>query len=294
MLPSFAQRASRLTGRYVMAGFDASVRDGVLAGHGYELASSLHALGLKPHFAGAQKPAEENADFSEFINNTNTKSVDGDVTYDALIAAFGEGMVIDMLSRGELFAFAGLENIPGLASLLEAMLDRAFAHLGDLNRRVFLFDLSAAGEQDTLALSAVLPLLRLYNSRGECILFLSSGEALQTAAIQGYGANADTLADADRLEAFTARLRTDLALSAVCIGTDTHAAYATRGTATVLELSTTTAEHAFRARCALAATLAAARLIELPHEDALTLATTAHQLTSEKGSYPTRQDFLRG
>lgn len=315
----FAQVASQLSRRLALTGFDAETLGDQIQGRAVEHARALAAYDLRVRFLGGMPPAPVAAAAATGASPSSESAQDGTssedcwsgfarqfsalaplpgfagpISYDAILDGAGEGAVIDALARSELFVFAGWDRLTRFTEMLEAMLDRAFLHLGDLTPRVFVFDLNDDEQRPRHELYTALQLVRRYQARGHAILSLGPKEALRAA--KALGLNAWEAEDLAGRRSGAQRLRLELQVGAVAISGPEGCALARREDAHAvgfnppepdLEMAALDA-----AEAAFNATLGIARLVDLDVEASLECAAYARQQWVSDKRFVARDDFM--
>lgn len=306
---AFAKVASQVANRPALAGFDAAIEDGQLGGHGVAHTQALAAFGLKTRFLG-QHPSIPTTDATEKASADPVDAADPwstfagsyralapklastSLSYDALLSGSSEGNVIDALSRAELFVFAGWDRLDHYPEMLEAMLERAFQHLGDLTPRTFLFELNDDDRRPQHELLTTLQLFRRYQARGHAILCLGEREA--QAAAQALDLGGWQVEDLAGRRLGAQRLRTELQIGAVAIAGISGCALARREGEAAFN-SPAAAEEASAAlfvEAAFNAALGLTRLLGLSVEASLECAAFAADYSQTKGQFATRDSMM--
>lgn len=219
-----------------------------LGGNGPIMANALLGTGSKVRYLGALGKPEVHPVFKEFAERTEAVSLtnpgittaaefqDGkimfgdmqtleDVSYDAIIAAMGEGAFFDLISRADLLAMVNWTMLPNMSGLFVDLLDKVLPNLGPRDSRHFFFDLADPAKRAETDIAAVLQTIKRFQSHGSVTLGLNFSESQQILKVLGHK-KTDTESNALQL---TARLiREDLDISCVVVHPTHSAACATR------------------------------------------------------------------
>ncbi len=220
-----------------------------LGGNGPIMANALLAAGFPLRYIGSLGKPNIFPVFQDFAAKTDAISIaepgltnaiefnDGkimmgitkyleDITYDAIIAAMGEGKFLDELSRSSLVALVNWTMIPNMTAIFQALLDRALPSLPPLDGgRSFFFDLADPEKRSESDLVAALRVIARFESHGNVILGLNLAEGQQVSRAFGIDESGET---PDSLKAMAVKIRRELDIGTVVIHPKERAACATK------------------------------------------------------------------
>ncbi len=220
-----------------------------LGGNGPIMANALLNCGMKVRYIGALGKGEIHPLFKEFAARTKAVSLCapgltnalefadgkvqlgemeslGEICYEGIISAMGEGMFLDELSRCDLVAMTNWTMVPRMSELLEALLERALPMLPPKDGgRLFFFDLADPRKRSLGELRAALELMGRFRSHGRVTLGLNLSEARQVAAALDLGEVCD---GEEALRAAASAIRRRLEMHCVALHPRDCAACATR------------------------------------------------------------------
>lgn len=288
-----------------------------LGGNGPIMAHALLAAGMQLRYIGALgKPAIHGV-FTEFAARAqalsvaepghttaaefndgkimfgNTVSLDA-ITYDAVIAAAGEGPFRDWLARADLIALVNWTMIPNMTAFFQALLARDVPNLPPRDSRIWFFDLADPEKRSQGDLVTALHTIARFQPHGTVTLGLNLKEAQQVGSALRLPAAAP---DAPGLQALARAIRDRLGIGTVVVHPKESAACATRaGTWWVPgpycanpKITTGAGDH-------FNAGYVTAQLLGLPPEACLTVAACFSGLYVRTAQSPTLYDvdaFLR-
>ncbi len=219
-----------------------------LGGNGPIMAHALLAAGVRLHYIGALgKPAIHGV-FSEFATRAgavsvaepsettaaefadgkimfgNTVSLDS-ITYDSVVAAVGEGLFRDWLSRADLIALVNWTMIPNMTAFFQALLTHIVPGLPPRDSRVWFFDLADPEKRSRGDLVAALHTIGRFQPHGTVTLGLNLKESQQVAAALDIVPGG---VDPASLQALARSIRDRLGVGTVVVHPKESAACATR------------------------------------------------------------------
>jgi hypothetical protein len=245
-ITEFGERISRAAGK--STNIELHPRLEKLGGNGPILANALLATGLKLRYIGTLGKPHIHPLFRQLAEKTQAISLaepsvthalefsDGkimlgemaslqEVTFDAILAAVGEGMLHDMFSRADLIAMVNWTMTPHLSEVFTALLDRVMPVLPPRDQRNFFFDLCDPEKRSEGDINSVLQTIRRFQEWGSVTLGLNLKEALTVARVLGLTPEEP---DEDGLPRLAAKLRQTLQIDTVVIHPRDSAACATR------------------------------------------------------------------
>ncbi len=245
-IAEFGERISRAAGK--STNIELHKRFEKIGGNGPIMASALLKTGLKLRYIGTLGKPEIHPIFRDFAQKTDAISLsdpsvthaleftDGkimmedmaapqDVTFDAMIAAVGEGMLFDIFSRPDLFGFVNWTMIPYMSEILIALQERVFPVLPPRDQRLFFFDLADPEKRSESDISGVLGIISRFQEWGSVTLGLNLKESLHIARVLGLGPEES---DESGLRRLAAKIRQEMRIDTVVLHPCDSAACATR------------------------------------------------------------------
>lgn len=285
-----------------------------LGGNGPIMAHALLAEGFSVRYVGALGKKNIHPVFREFARQTNAASIadpgvthaaefrDGkimfgsmasleEITYEGLRQNPQSAAIAGMFSEADLIALVNWTMVPHLSDVFRGLLDDLLPGLPEKPGRRFFFDLADPEKRATEDLREALALFSRFEEFGRVTLGLNLREAEQVDTLLGFSPLDPTPGN---LRELAARIRRSLNLDSVVVHPTTEAACATpEGTAHVQgpycqepKITTGAGDH-------FNAGFAAARLLDLPPETALTLAVATSGLYVRTGSSPSLGEAAR-
>lgn len=219
-----------------------------LGGNGPIMADALLATGLKTRYIGALGKPGIHPLFADFAKRSSAVSVappgyttavecsDGkvmlgntvsldDVTYDAVLAAMGEGAFRDLVASVDLIGLVNWTMIPNMTAFFNALLDRVIPMLPPRDQRIWFFDLADPEKRSQGDLVAVLHTIARFQPHGSVTFGLNLKEAQQVARALGLR---DPGTDPDALRALARSIRDALKIGTVIVHPKESAACANR------------------------------------------------------------------
>src|SRR5690606_5356958 len=209
---------------------------------------ALLAAGMKLHYIGALGRPTVHSVFSEFAKRSQAVSIaepglttaaefsDGKImfgrtvsldaiTFDAMLAAVGEGLLRDWFARADLVALVNWTMIPHMTALFQALLTHIIPHLPPRDSRLWFFDLADPEKRSQGDLIGALNTISRFQPHGSVTLGLNLKEALQVAAALGISVGE---ANPAGLQVLARSIRDRLAVGTVVVHPKESAACATR------------------------------------------------------------------
>lgn len=245
-IADFGERISRASGK--STNIELHTRFKKLGGNGPIMATALLRTGLKLRYIGTLGKPQIHPLFKDLAEKTEAISLsepsvthalefnDGkimledmtapqDVTFEAMIAQVGEGILFDIFSRADLLALVNWTMIPHMSEILLALLDRVFPVLPPRDQRIFFFDLADPEKRSDGDVNGVLQIIRRFQEWGTVTLGLNLKEALRIANVLGLSSEE---ADESDLRRLASRIRQAMQIDTVIIHPRDSAACATR------------------------------------------------------------------
>jgi sugar/nucleoside kinase (ribokinase family) len=245
-IPEFAARIGAAAGKSTNIELFPVMRK--LGGNGPIMAEALLGLGVPTRYLGAlgrpgihpvladfaartqavsvAEPGTTTAvefDDGKVMLNT-TVSLDG-VTFDAIVAAMGEGAFLDLMSRADLIALVNWTMLPAMTHIFTALLERVVPVLPPRDQRLWFFDLADPAKRSVGDLVMALRTIARFQPHGRVTLGLNLKEAQQVAAALELAAGE---AGEAALREMARAIRNELGVGTVVIHPKESAACATR------------------------------------------------------------------
>lgn len=245
-ITEFGERVLRAAGK--SSNIELYPRLEKLGGNGPIMANALLAAGMKLRYIGALGKPDIHPIFKEFAERSQAVSLarpgithaiefsDGklmlgemtglnDVTYEAMVATIGEGMLFDIFSRADLVGIVNWTMVPNLSELLIALVERVFPMLPPRENRLFFFDLADPEKRSDGDIMGVLKIIRRFQEFGGVSLGMNLKEALAVARVLSLPHEEN---DEQGLRRLVAKIRQALHIDTAIVHPSESAACATR------------------------------------------------------------------
>ena len=219
-----------------------------LGGNGPIMANALLATGVKTRYIGALGKPTIHPVFADFAEKTDPISIcepgvtnaiefdDGkiligttaildEISFEAVIAAMGEGAFLDLISRADLISLVNWTMIPHMTAFFSSLLGQILPILPPRDQRIFFFDLADPQKRSVGDLQTALRTISRFHPFGSVTLGLNFNEAVQVAAALNLP---EPKNDPDGLQELATRIRQTLQIGTVVLHPVDSAACATR------------------------------------------------------------------
>ena len=219
-----------------------------LGGNGPIMANALLSLGLGVRYVGALGRPLIDPVFEEFAKKTDAVSLAnpgittaaefkdgklmfgnmrslGEIDYNRILEACGEGAFIDMLAKADVISVVNWTMIPKMTSILVEIVERIMPNLPPRDTRNLFFDLTDPAKRSTEDIREVLQVISRFQAHAEVTLWLNFNEALQVSDTLGVNGGEK---DEESLRQMATEIRRELDLACVVVHPVESAACATK------------------------------------------------------------------